>query len=95
MAALEAPAWIVGYLFAGFGGYSNRRRLEIVGYPILFVIAIALSGAVTHGNLGTAFRHRGQIVFALAVLALAGVQEVVDGGLSAKAHWWRRERAVS
>ena len=95
MAALEAPAWIVGYLFAGFGGYSNRRRLEIVGYPILFVIAIALSGAVTHGNLGTAFRHRGQIVFALAVLALAGVQEVGDGGLSAKAHWWRRERAVS
>ena len=36
------------------------------------------SGALTHGNLGTAFRHRDQVVFALAVLSFAGLEAVVD-----------------
>ena len=43
------------------------------------IVTIGLSGAISHGNLGTAFRHRGQMFFALAVLAMGGVQAVVDG----------------
>ncbi len=81
LATLESPLWVVGYLFAGFGAYSLflRREMSFAAFPLLFTFGIAFSGAVTHGNLGTAFRHRGQIVFALAVLAAAGVQAVSDG----------------
>ena len=45
----------------------------------MLVLALGLSGAVSHGNLGTAFRHRGQMSFALAVLAMGGIQAAVDG----------------
>ncbi len=37
-----------------------------------------MSGAVTHGNLGTAVRHRGQILFALAILSAGGLQAIAD-----------------
>jgi len=47
-------------------------------FPSLLIFLIALSGAVSHGNLGTAFRHRGQMMFALAVLATGGIQAIIE-----------------
>ena len=78
LAGLEAPLWIIGYLLAGVGVYVFRQRVSVIAFPVLFLLAIAFSGAITHGNLGTAFRHRGQVMFALAILAAAGLQVVAD-----------------
>ena len=78
LAGLEAPLWIIGYVLAGVGVYVFRQRVSVIAFPVLFLLAIAFSGAITHGNLGTAFRHRGQVMFALAILAAAGLQVVAD-----------------
>ena len=78
LAGLEAPLWVTGYLFAAAGSVLFRRRVDVIGFPVLIVLAIAISGAATHGNLGTAFRHRGQVLFAIAVLGAAGLEALID-----------------
>ena len=50
----------------------------ILAFLALLVAAVMVSGAVTDGNLGTAFRHRGQVLWALAILAVAALQHIRD-----------------
>ena len=78
LAGFETPLWLTTYLLAAVGVVMFRHRVSVVGFPFLFLLAIAFSGAASQGNLGTAFRHRGQVVFALAVLGAAGLEAVVD-----------------
>jgi 4-amino-4-deoxy-L-arabinose transferase-like glycosyltransferase len=77
-AGLESPLWITVYGLSGYGVWRFRRRYWPMAFPVLLVGAVALSGAMTHGNLGTAFRHRGQMLFALAALSAGGLQAIVD-----------------
>ena len=78
LAGLEFILWAPLYGLAAYGVWVHRERYRLLMFPTLLVLAISLSGAVSHGNLGTAFRHRGQMLFALAVLAVGGVQGIVD-----------------
>ncbi len=77
-AGLESPLWIMLYGFSIYGAWKQREHIAPMVFPVLLVGAIALSGAVTHGNLGTSFRHRGQMLFALAVLSAGGLQAIAD-----------------
>ncbi len=78
MAAAESILWLPLFLVAGAGAWVRRRETGVVAYPALLTTVVLASGAVTHGNLGTAFRHRGQILWALAILSAAGAQWWVD-----------------
>ena len=77
-AGLESPLWIVLYGLSIYGVWKHRCRLQQMVFPLLLIGAVAILGAMTHGNLGTAFRHRGQILFAFAVLAAGGLQAIAD-----------------
>jgi hypothetical protein len=79
LAGWEFLLWISLYGLAAYGLWVHGKGHRVLIYPTLLLFAISISGAVTHGNLGTAFRHRGQICFVLAVLAMAGVQAIVEG----------------
>ena len=79
IAGWETPLWISLYGLAAYGLWVHGKGHRVLIYPTLLLFAISIAGAVTHGNLGTAFRHRGQICFVLAVLAMAGVQAIVEG----------------
>ena len=79
LAGWESLLWISLYGLAAYGLWVHGKGQRVLIYPTLLLFAISISGAVTHGNLGTAFRHRGQICFVLAVLAMAGVQAIVEG----------------
>ena len=77
-AGLESSLlWLSLYVLGAYGIWKLRDRLQLA-FPLLIVLAISLGGAMTHGNLGTAFRHRGQMLFAFAVLAMGGVQTIAD-----------------
>ena len=78
MASAESVFWLPLIIAAGAGIWCRRRELALIAFPALLAVTVLVSGAVTHGNLGTAFRHRGQILWALAVLASAGLQWWVD-----------------
>jgi hypothetical protein len=77
-ASLETALWLVLYILAVLGLWTRSRNFPSIIYLAAISGSVALAGAVTHGNLGTAFRHRGQILFALAVLAAAGMEYLVD-----------------
>lgn len=66
---LENLLWVPLYVLAAIGGWRLRRRGPMVTYMISIVSGLSALAAVTQGNIGTAFRHRGQILWALAILA--------------------------
>ena len=78
MAGLESILWMSIYGLTIYGVWSHRDRYHLLLFPSLLILSIAITGAVSHGNLGTAFRHRGQIMFALAVLATGGIQAIFE-----------------
>jgi hypothetical protein len=55
---------------------SLRRRCArlTLQFPVLLIGLLIGIAALTQGNLGTAFRHRDQMVWALALCAAAGLQ---------------------
>ena len=78
LAGLESILWVSLYGLAIVGVWTHRNCHRLLLFPILLVVAISMAGAMSHGNFGTAFRHRGQLLYALAVLAVGGVQGLVD-----------------
>lgn len=78
VAKVENIVWGVLYVLAVLGVIAGWRRRYALAFPVIVTGAIVLSAALTQANLGTAFRHRGQILWALAVLAALGMQYLAD-----------------
>lgn len=76
IAKLENIAWYALYALAFVGIWANRQRRDLVAYPFVVSCAILGGAALTEGNVGTAFRHRGQVLWALAVLAAVGLHHL-------------------
>jgi 4-amino-4-deoxy-L-arabinose transferase-like glycosyltransferase len=92
LARVENILWYLLYLLAAVGAIALRRRRDVVVFPVLCILAVSAASAVSQGNLGTAFRHRGQLLWALAVLGVFGVTPVVEWGRRRSAQ--RREDRV-
>lgn len=70
----DAVIWYPFLLLAFVGLLTIRpRHLRVMAFPLLAGGAILLAYALTEGNLGTAFRHRGECEWVLAVLAGFGL----------------------
>jgi hypothetical protein len=78
LAKAETPAWGLLYILAAVGVMVGWRRRAVLAYPFGVAVGIVAVAAVTQGNIGTAFRHRGQILWALVVLAAVGAQYLID-----------------
>jgi hypothetical protein len=79
LAAAEDLLWYPLYLLAGLGAWvALRARTRALAYPIVVAVGLVLTAAVTQGNLGTSFRHRGQILWIVALAAAVGAQWLVD-----------------
>ena len=78
-AGLESTLlWLPLYGLSVYGLWAMRHHYRRLLYLFLTASGLIVSGAVTHGNLGTAFRHRGQMLFVLAILAAGGIQALVE-----------------
>ena len=85
LAGLETVLWMALYGLAAYGTWMNRERYRELLFPVILLALLGLAGAVSHGNLGTSYRHRGQLLAILAVLAAGGLQALIDGRRSARA----------
>ncbi len=61
------------------GLFRIRRHLAPLAFPVLAGGAVLVTYALTEGNIGTAYRHRGELVWAVALLAAAGARWVIEG----------------
>lgn len=72
-AQAENLLWIALYGLAAVGLWAQRRSRWLVAFPAVFTVGFLLMSALFEGNVGTAFRHRGQVLWALALLGAVGV----------------------
>jgi hypothetical protein len=73
LARVETLVWWPLLGLAAIGIVGSRRRLRVLAFPILTAGAIVVLYALSEGNFGTAYRHRGEVVWAVVLLAGAGV----------------------
>lgn len=70
-------AWWPLLLLAVIGLVPCRRHLRVVAFPLLAGAATAVTYALSEGNFGTAYRHRGEFVWVVALLAAMGAHHLV------------------
>lgn len=76
LAALEHLLWYPLLLLAvvGLGSAWGVRR--VLAYPVLVAAATTVMYGLAEGNFGTAYRHRGELVWAVALLAAFGADRL-------------------
>jgi hypothetical protein len=82
----EALVWYPALLLAGIGLWQARKHLRSLAFPLLAGGGMLFVYALTEGNIGTAFRHRGEFVWVVALLAALGLRRVAE---------WRKQRNSS
>jgi hypothetical protein len=93
MARVETIVWYVLYALTILGILVSLRRREArlaLQFPVLLMGMLLGIAALTQGNLGTAFRHREQLVWVLALCGAAGLQWLV-----LDSRWAPRRRRAS
>jgi hypothetical protein len=73
MAQAETLVWYPVLLLALLGLAGALRALRVTLFPLLFGGGVMLVYALVEGNVGTAYRHRGEFVWVVALLAAFGL----------------------
>ena len=76
LARLEGIVWYPILLLALIGLPQVRRRLRVTAFPVLVGGGLLLVYALVEGNVGTAYRHRGDFVWVICILAALGTEYV-------------------
>lgn len=77
VARAENLVWYVLYGLAAVGLVVGRRRWRLLAYPVLVTGVTLGVSALTQGNVGTAFRHRAQVTWAVAIVVGVAVDELL------------------
>ena len=78
LARAEALVWYPLLMLALVGITSIRRHRRTLAFPVIAGGAILLMYGLTEGNLGTAYRHRGEFVWVVALLAALGAERIAS-----------------
>ena len=74
LARWENFVWYPLLLLAAIGLFGARKHLHALAFPILAGGGMLIAYALSEGNIGTAYRHRGESVWAIVLLAGLGAQ---------------------
>jgi hypothetical protein len=76
MARFETILWYPVLALALVGLLGVKRYSRTLFFPFILGGAIVIEYALTEGNLGTAYRHRGEFVWIVALLAAFGIARI-------------------
>jgi hypothetical protein len=76
LAKLDTVLWYPLVALGGVGAYLSLRRARVATIVVVVVAGLATMFALFEGNLGTAFRHRGELVWGVALLSGIGWERV-------------------
>lgn len=77
MARVEALLWYPLLILALVGLVTVRGRMWALAFPLLAAAGTLVMYALSEGNLGTAYRHRGEVVWVVALMAALGAQRIL------------------
>lgn len=77
LARVEAVVWYPLLLLALVGLIRAVRYLRIAAFPLVAGGGILFGYALSEGNIGTAFRHRGELVWVVSFLAVFGAVTLI------------------
>lgn len=63
------PILVLGLASAPF----VLRRRQALAFPVVLIVGLSVGYGLSEGNIGTAFRHRGEVVSSVVVLATLGL----------------------
>lgn len=75
----EALLWYPFLALAVVGLRGARGQMRSLTFPMLAGGGMLFVYALAEGNIGTAFRHRGEFVWVVALLAALGLQSIISG----------------
>jgi hypothetical protein len=75
-AAVEELLYYPLYLLALVGVVAYRRRRDLIAFPLVVAVFISGIASEAEGNLGSAFRHRDQLFWAVAFFATLGTNHL-------------------
>ena len=78
LARLEAIVWYPLLAVSLYGLALSWPKRRWLAFPALDAGAIVLVYALTEGNIGTAFRHRAEAIWAVALFAAVAAQRIAD-----------------
>lgn len=73
----EAAVWYPLLLLALIGLPTAFRLRRVLAFPVIVGAGVCVMYALAEGNVGTAYRHRGEFVWVVALLATLGVRAIV------------------
>jgi hypothetical protein len=76
LARAETVLWYPLLLFAAIGLSTAWAHRRVLAFPILVAGVLVVTYGLTEGNLGTAYRHRGEVVWVVVLLAVLGMERV-------------------
>lgn len=79
---IEMAIWYPMLLLAlaGLGALRDVRHRRVILWPVVAGGGLITMYALAEGNFGTAFRHRGEVVWIVAILAGFGMNELLNAG---------------
>lgn len=78
LARLEMVLWYPVLVLAIVGLWRWKRFARITVFPVMFGAGSLLVYGLAEGNLGTAFRHRGEFIWVVILLAVIGAFVVAE-----------------
>ena len=82
LARLESLVWYPLLILALVGLWAAKSHLRTLLFPIIAGGGILLMYALSEGNIGTAHRHRGEVVWVVVLLAVLGLSRLRETRLS-------------
>jgi hypothetical protein len=82
LAKIETVLWYPILGMAIVGGLQVRHHRRVLVFPILLGSGTVLGYALAQGNLGTAFRHRGELAWIAVLLAAYGARRLRQRGFA-------------
>lgn len=76
LAKMDTILWYPLLVLAALGLLRLKRYSRVLLFPFLYGSGMLMVYALAEGNLGTAFRHRGELVWVMALFAAFGAEMV-------------------
>jgi hypothetical protein len=82
LARMETVVWYPVLLLAVVGVAVSWQRRRAIAFAVFVGGGVCVLYALAEGNIGTAYRHRGEFVWAVILLAVLGAQRLMRGRVS-------------